>query len=116
MRNTDFRMWVTFNFTDGSNPYIATRSDSFFYMVCAYQLEQIAEFGFRATYIERPITARKWSREEKKNILREFAITWQSDFNKFNYSWGEVAEWGAFFTEYGKRYGLLREFRENGII
>ena len=31
-------------------------------------------------------------------------------------SWGEVAEIGAYFETYGKRYGLLKEFRENAII
>ena len=32
------------------------------------------------------------------------------------YSWDDLASWGDFFTETGKRFGLLREFRENGII
>lgn len=31
-------------------------------------------------------------------------------------SYGELAKWSEYFTKLGKRYGLLKEFRENGII
>lgn len=44
------------------------------------------------------------------------AIEWQHDFENHNYSWGELAEWDAYFEKLGRRYGLLTEFRENGII
>ena len=33
---------------------------------------------------------------------------------KNNY-WSDLATWGEFFAKYGKRYGLMREFHENGI-
>ena len=46
---------------------------------------------------------------------RQKAIEWQADFPNNNYSWGELAEWAAYFERLGKRYGLLGEFRENGI-
>lgn len=51
----------------------------------------------------------------KKYEIREQAIEWQNDFSNHNYSWGELAEWGDYFRKMGKRYGLLREFKENGI-
>ena len=51
----------------------------------------------------------------KKYEIREQAIEWQNDFSNQNYSWGELAEWGDYFRKMGKRYGLLREFKENGI-
>lgn len=53
---------------------------------------------------------------EKKAEIREQAIMWQLDFNNHNYSWLELANFGDYFYKQGKRYGLLREFRENGII
>jgi hypothetical protein len=28
----------------------------------------------------------------------------------------ECADYAGFFRDYGKKYGLLREFEENGII
>ena len=46
---------------------------------------------------------------------RQKAIEWQVDFPNNNYFWGEIAEWSAYFEKLGKRYGLLTEFRENGI-
>ena len=53
---------------------------------------------------------------EKKAEIREQAIMWQLDFNNHNYSWKELADYGEYFYKQGKRYGLLKEFRENGII
>lgn len=51
-----------------------------------------------------------------KEKYRQEAIEWQLDFGNHNYSWGELAYWGDYFYEKGKRYGLLKEFKENGII
>lgn len=31
-------------------------------------------------------------------------------------SWGEVATWYNYFYKLAKRYGLIKEFKENGII
>jgi hypothetical protein len=53
---------------------------------------------------------------EHKTAARERAIQWQSEFDKHNYSWGELAEWSDYFTKLAKRYGLVEEFKENGII
>jgi len=52
---------------------------------------------------------------EMKAKARQKAIDWQLDFNNHNYSWGDLAEWGEYFYKLGKRYGLLKEFKENGI-
>ena len=53
---------------------------------------------------------------EKKEHARQQAIEWQSDFCNHNYSYGELAWFSDYFTKLGKRYGLIKEFRENGII
>ena len=52
---------------------------------------------------------------ERKEEIRQQAIDWQLDFSNRNYSWGELADWNDYFYKMGKRYGLLKEFRENGI-
>ena len=56
--------------------------------------------------------------QEKKEEIRQQAIEWQLSFsddeNRFYYS--ELAYTCEYFEKKGKRYGLLREFRENGII
>ncbi len=54
--------------------------------------------------------------EKKKEMARQEAIDWQNDFCNHNYSYEELAEFGEHFEKLGKRYGLLKEFRENGVI
>ena len=54
--------------------------------------------------------------QELKNKAREEAIEWQRDFENHNYCWSELADWSDHFTKLGKRYGLTKEFKENGII
>ena len=54
--------------------------------------------------------------QELKNKAREKAIKWQRDFENHNYYWSEIADWGGYFTKLAKRYGLTKEFKENGII
>ena len=57
----------------------------------------------------------KTTYETKKEMTRQEAIDWQNDFCNHNYSYGELAEFGEHFEKLGRRYGLLKEFRENGI-
>lgn len=55
----------------------------------------------------------------RKEKAREEAIDWQSYYfgdNSPSMSWYELAEWQERFEELGRRYGLLAEFRDNGII
>lgn len=58
----------------------------------------------------------KLTYRERKAKLREEAIRWQESFNDNDYSYGEIAEKQAYFEKEGKKLGLVKEFRENGII
>lgn len=53
--------------------------------------------------------------QKSKEQIRRAAIDWQNSFQSCVYSWDEVNEWQSKFEKLGKRYGLLTEFRENGI-
>jgi len=53
--------------------------------------------------------------QKRKETARQKAIDWQSEASEQNLSYGELAEIGNFFYKLGKRFGLLREFRENAI-
>ena len=53
--------------------------------------------------------------QQGKERARERAIEWQLDYGNHNYSYGELADFYEYFRRLGKRYGLLREFHENGI-
>lgn len=46
----------------------------------------------------------------------EKAQFWQEYFAEVSMSWGEVAFWQGYFTKLAKRYGLVKEFKENAII
>lgn len=48
--------------------------------------------------------------------VRNEAIDWQSTFADNNYSYSEIAYWQGYFTYLAKRYGLVKEFKANGII
>lgn len=52
----------------------------------------------------------------KKEEIKQKAIEWQNNFESNNYSWGELTEIQANFEKKAKKYGLLKEFKENGII
>nr|DAY92965.1 MAG TPA: hypothetical protein [Caudoviricetes sp.] len=54
--------------------------------------------------------------QKNKEEVRLFAIDWQADFNNHNYSYSELAIFQDMFFRLGRKYGLLREFRENGIL
>ena len=54
--------------------------------------------------------------ERRKAAARQKAVDWQLGFAEHNYSYAELAAAQAYFETLGRRYGLLTEFRENGII
>jgi len=112
-------MYINFAFNDGSNPYITANNKGLFDMVCKYILTQTGASSFDVegeASILTIHTDRKLSNYQKKRLsLKTFAREWQFNFSDMVYSWDELIRWGAFFEEYGRKYGLLREFRENGI-
>ena len=112
-------MYIHFTFKDGSNPHIATTNKALWSMINRYYLTQTSENGFS---VDGKFTLWKVhgnktfsAYERAKEALRDFAIQWQYDLANFAYSYSDLIEYGDFFREYGKKYGLLREFRENGI-
>ena len=50
-----------------------------------------------------------------KAAARTEAIEWHFAYGDESMSYRELAEAGERFYTLGKRYGLLKEFRENGI-
>lgn len=114
-------MLVQFNFENGGNPYIVKTNAEIFRMIKKYcihdfiTLENI-KTGGEAVYLS--VHKNKNSeRERAKCALRELAFLWKEFINGYNdYMYYEFSFWANFFKEYGKKYGLLTEFRASGII
>ena len=51
-----------------------------------------------------------------KERARQKAKDYQNEINDLCLSWWEVSHMGEYFGRLAKRFGLVREFRENGII
>lgn len=53
--------------------------------------------------------------QQRKEAARQEAVEWQLGLCDYCPSMGELEEAGNYFYELGKRFGLIREFRENAI-
>lgn len=51
-----------------------------------------------------------------KENARNKAIEWQYSVGENNYYMSEMADFYIYFSKLAKRYGLTKEFKENGII
>lgn len=94
---------------------IIENHNELFNMIVKYRIQMIDTDNFIFT---NPTEAyfNKQNYSYYKNALREFAKEWQYNILNTDVSYGDMLSWFTFFNKYGKRYGLLREFRENGII
>ena len=54
--------------------------------------------------------------QKAKGKAMDEAIEWQMGFDNHNYSYGELADFQEHFEKLARKYGLVKEFRENGII
>ena len=57
----------------------------------------------------------KKSYKDKKAEVRAEVQDWQNDFSNNNYSYEELAHFSQRFERLGRKFGLLTEFRDNGI-
>lgn len=107
-------MLSKFEYINGGESYIITSNEELFKMFCKYYTTRLDSSCFIVNGL------REWNgkraRQGYKELVRAIALDWQDDFSQHNYSYCDIADWVSFFEEYGKKYGLLKEFRENGII
>lgn len=89
-------------YNDNTNGWNAWHSETF-----SPEVENIKMLMFK-------ITGKTY--QEKKASAQELAIEWQTQFTGYSWSYSEIMEIDEYFYKIGKRYGLLKEFRENAII
>lgn len=46
----------------------------------------------------------------------QYAIDWQTWQSEISMSYGEAMGWAMVFSELADKFGLVEEFKENGII
>lgn len=54
--------------------------------------------------------------QKRKEAARQKAIDFQNDVAEKDLSWWDISHMADYFEKLGRKYGLLGEFRENGII
>ena len=54
--------------------------------------------------------------QQANERAKQKAVDWQLTFSENSYFMSDSADFGAYFEKLGKRYGLIKEFKENGII
>ena len=53
--------------------------------------------------------------QERKAAAQDLAIEWQLHFSDLSWSYSELAEIQGYFYNIAKKYGLIKEFKENCI-
>ena len=115
MKSEQTRNFWHFDFVDGSEPLDTSADEMFWWMVRNFDVEQTGEKTFKVLQWKRETLFEGSSYKLNKGILRDFAIVWQHDLENYDYDYLTLSEYGGFFRIYGKKYGLLTEFKENGI-
>ena len=83
-----------------------------------YSWDDVNEFFFNPCYDDAyviPLQVHGKTYAEKKADLQAQAVDFSNVVGSMVMSWGESAYISDFFERNGRRYGLLREFQENGI-
>jgi hypothetical protein len=53
---------------------------------------------------------------KSKDEARQLAIDWQTSWQDHPYSYEELFDWQQYFYSLAKKFNLIREFKENGIL
>jgi RIO-like serine/threonine protein kinase len=51
-----------------------------------------------------------------KSEARQIAIDWQNWQSKQSLSYRDIINWVDYFRKVGKKFSLIKEFKENGIL
>ena len=54
--------------------------------------------------------------QKRKERLRQEAIYHQRQASELNLAWWDICEYQEYLKTEAKKYGLIKEFKENGII
>lgn len=97
--------------------FVVRDGKELFRVITSYSLEQVKETTFKVLGNVQVLSVKRLSEYGKhKFLLKDFATQWKYDFARFHTSYPDLLDYRDFFRKYGKRYGLLTEFKDLGII
>ena len=97
--------------------FVVRDGKELFRVITSYSLEQVAETAFKVLGNVQVLSVKRLSKYEKnKFLLKDFATQWKYDFTRFRTSYPDLLDYRDFFRKYGKRYGLVTELKDLGII
>ena len=105
---------IHIKFTDESNPYILTNATTLYKWLYNYYLE-LNKIDEGAIFVTATETTSRKTYQEAKRAAQEFAIDTQNIISENNFSYGEIADISDILHALGRRFGLVREFKENCI-
>ena len=105
---------IHITFTDGSNPYILTNESILFKWFYNYVLE-LNKIDEGAIFVTATETTSRKTYQQAKEAARLFAIDAQNIISENNFSYGEIDGISGTLHALGRRFGLVREFKENCI-
>ena len=106
---------IHIKFTDGSNPYILTDGSHLFKWLYNYDLELNKIDEGAIFFLTATETTNRKTYQQTKEAARLFAIDAQNEISESSFSYGEIADISDTLNALGRRFGLLREFKENCI-
>ena len=106
---------IHISFADGSNPYILTNESLFYNYFYNYDVRLIKMADGAIFFVAGMETARRKTYQQAKANAQAFAIDTQNIISENNFSYGEIADIQDTLRQLGKRFGLVREFKENCI-
>ena len=81
-----------------------------------YEIYYSASFNPNCSITRLNFDLRGSTYAERKQAAKQIALNWDSIRAEAVLSYGELTIIAEFFERIGRKYGLLREFAENGII
>ncbi len=106
------------DFSNCSNGYVGRSVGTLYRWLRGYDLapvECVTGGGWVLFFKATPRRRRLRTYAEMQDAARNLAIDWQDAATEWHMSYATCAAWCELFTDLGRRYGLMREFRENGI-
>lgn len=108
------------DFSNCSNGYVGRSVGTLYKWLRGYDLAPVEDTtgngrGWVLFFKATPRRRRLRTYAEMQDAARNLAIDWQDAATEWRMSYAECAAWGDLFTDLGRRYGLMREFHENGI-